>query len=174
MDYKNHLKTGVMTGVIFITSIYTHRSIEPQDIVMYSAGIVVGSALPDIDHSRSYIAKKLNFVGWIVSRMFSHRGFTHSILFIFLLNIIREVFKGIISSEYSSLFNYTMLGITVSAATHIFMDLFVGNGVKLFFPIDKKISISKMKAGSAFENVFIKAVLIVFCLAILFYHGKQI
>lgn len=174
MDYKNHLKTGVMTGIIFLTGIYVKNTIEPQDIVMYSAGIAVGSALPDIDHPRSYIAKKLNFFGWIVSRVFSHRGFTHSILFIAALNFIRLILRELIDPSYQSMFDYTMLGLTVGAATHIFMDLFVGNGVKLLFPINKRVSISKMKAGSSFEAIFLKAVLVAFCLIILYSYGKII
>lgn len=170
MDYKNHLKTGVMAGVVLMSNIYSKNNIQPDELVMYSAGIVIGSALPDIDHPRSYMAKKLSAFGWIVSRIFSHRGFTHSILFVLILTLIRELSGIAFNGNAISLFDYTMLGMIVGVSTHIFMDLFVGNGVKLFYPINKKISVTKLKAGSKLEDIFLKLILIVFCISLFYYN----
>lgn len=172
MDYKNHLKTGAMTGILLMSAAYSDIKVEPAELVLYSAGIVVGSALPDIDHPNSYIAKKLSFLGAIISRVFSHRGFTHSVFFLALLEFIRRYGQQFFEGDSIGLFSYGMIGVIAASATHIFMDMFIGNGVKLFFPvIDKKIYISKIKSGSGAESIFIKVLTAVFCVALLYSEG---
>ncbi|MDO5707603.1 MAG: metal-dependent hydrolase [Andreesenia angusta] len=175
MDYKNHLKTGAIAGVLVIFSLYRDISIDPAEIVIYSAGIVIGSALPDIDHPGSLLARKLNIFGKLISKIFSHRGFTHSLLFIIILIIIKNIFKNYFDYPDSQLFEFGFLGIIVGSSMHIFMDLFVGNGTKLLFPIyKKKIYISKIKSGTKLEAFFIKLVLIVLCILLLYYNDKII
>lgn len=174
MDYKNHLKTGTMIGILFISSIENILNISPAELVVYSAGIVLGSALPDMDHPNSYIAKKLSFLGKIISRVFSHRGFTHSIFFIISLEFIRRYSLHFFKEENRMLFSYFMIGTIVASATHIFMDIFVGNGVKLFFPfIDKKIYISKIKAGTTKEKIFMKFIVIFFIIFLIYSESKK-
>ena len=175
MDYKNHLKTGAIAGILVISSLYRDVSIGLSEIIIYSTGIALGSALPDIDHPGSFLARKLNIFGKLISKIFSHRGFTHSIIFIISLILIKNIGKTFFDYPDSQLFEYGFLGIIVGSSMHIFMDLFVGNGTKLFFPLyNKKVYIAKMKSGTKIEGIFIKLVLIVLAVVLLYYHDKLI
>lgn len=118
-------------------------------------GLIVGSGLPDIDHHKSYVAKKLSFVGTIISKFFSHRGFTHSIPFLIMLYLTLSFSKPYINPTYSSFFEYFSFALIFSTFIHIFMDMFVGNGVNLFAPFFKKrFYFFKIKSGSKSERGF--------------------
>lgn len=170
MDYKNHLKTGAMAGLVVLDSIYTKNMMDNSDLVLFSIGTIIGSSLPDIDHHKSYIAKNLSFVGWTVSRFFSHRGFTHSLSFMLILRLAAVLMEDKIPYEYSAMFEFFSLGTIVGVGTHILMDIFVGNGVKLLFPIyNKKIYLMKMKSGTDSERTFMRLVFILFFFYMAYY-----
>lgn len=160
MDYKGHLKSGTILGLILIDTISNQNlsNLNNMSAASFSGmglGLIVGSGLPDIDHHKSYVAKKLSFVGTIISKFFSHRGFTHSIPFLIMLYLTLSFSKPYINPEYASFFEYFSFALIFSTFIHILMDMFVGNGVNLFAPFFKKrFYFFKIKSGSKSERGF--------------------
>lgn len=160
MDYKGHLKSGTILGLILIDTISNQNisSLNNMSAASFSGmslGLIIGSGLPDIDHHKSYIAKKFSFIGTIISKLFSHRGFTHSIPFLIMLYLGFSFSKPYISANYSSFYEYFGVSLIFSTFIHILMDMFVGNGVNLFSPfVKKRFYFFKIKSGSKSERGF--------------------
>lgn len=174
MDYKGHLKSGTILGLILIDTISNQNlsnlnNMSAASFTGMGLGLIIGSGLPDIDHHKSYIAKKLSFIGAIISRFFSHRGFTHSIPFLIMLSLILSFSKPFVAPNYKSFYEYFSFSLMFSTFIHIFMDMFVGNGVNLFAPFFKKrFYFFKIKSGSKSERGFHSFITFCFIVYLLF------
>lgn len=91
---------------------------------------LLGSVLPDIDHKDSLLGKAIPFA----PKIFSHRGFTHSLAF---------------TAACWLLSPYLACGV----ALHILMDMLTVSGVRLFHPFGKSISILNIKTGGTAEKL---------------------
>ena len=49
----------------------------------------LGALIPDLDTKKSYISKKWPYLSKFISKRCKHRGFTHSLLFLIFLFIIK-------------------------------------------------------------------------------------
>lgn len=114
-------------------------------ILFYFYFLKLGSIFPDIDCPQSYIGKKFPFISKIINNKFHHRGFTHSILFIyfllllcFLINIIFKIFYPYIFTLINNYIFTIYYGFILGCISHIFLDIFNSNGVCLLYPSDKK------------------------------------
>ncbi len=70
-----------------------------------------------------------------------HRGFTHSLLFVFLAYLFT-----------SALFPNLALPVLVGVLTHIFADMLNPEGVELFYPLKKNYRIAKFRFDSVLGN----------------------
>lgn len=174
MDYKGHLKSGTLLGVIAVDRLFNPSFISVADIGLFnlsaiSLGLIIGSGLPDIDHHKSFIAKKLSAIGWIVSKFFSHRGFTHSLSFLLLLYFSFRLGEKHISGNYIEMYSWFFITLIFSTAIHILMDMFIGNGVKLLLPLySKKVSFTKIRSGTKKEKTFHKFIFFSFTVYFVF------
>lgn len=121
MTGKTHLSTGILGSLLLCNNIY--------------GGILLsfGSILPDIDHHNSFLGKNIP----LFSKLFKHRGFTHSLLFAFMLWFIEP---------------FICYGILI----HIFFDLMTRNGVALLSPLTYKFRFPFAKyisTGKWFERI---------------------
>lgn len=137
----------------------------------YAYGILLGSVLPDIDHSRSAISYQLRII-WLlllpivlVLKLFpfmrpylKHRGVTHwAILQIPLLLLAIAAFIFLPHKEISSF----LLGITIGMILHSIGDMTtIGEGIEYFFPFSKKKialfpKFLRYKVNSIFERVIV-------------------
>ena len=125
MTGKTHLGGGLLASLILCDSLPTGMLLS------------FGSVLPDIDHGGSMLGKNIPFV----SKMFRHRGFTHSLLFAGLMWLLNE---------------WVAYGVMV----HIFLDLMTKGGVSLLWPVNAKMHFPLagfVRTGGRFETI-------VFCL----------
>lgn len=107
----------------------------------------VFSVLPDIDTPKSFVGRRLR----IISQLLTHRGFTHSLVALFIIYI--SIFY---------LFNpQTALYASLGWASHIILDVFNPTGVQLFWPFKRFISLGYIKTGGVFEFFIIALVLII-------------
>lgn len=88
----------------------------------------------------------------ILSKAFTHRGFTHTafvvaIMFFICYSLTMEGNVTIPISIVSSL----MLGFILGYATHLFIDLFNGKGIPIFWPIMRK-RVHIMKITTEYKN----------------------
>lgn len=174
MNYKNHIRTGILINTVFL-NIYLKESLFDFIInnidytVALYIGTSIGAVLPDIDHKQSFISKKVNFFRYIVGRLFKHRYFTHSISFLTLLFVPYFI---LVNFFYIDPFlKYIYIGVIIGAFSHILMDMFIGNGVALFYPFKKnKIAFLKIKSNSFLEKIFIHFLIFSFFLFFIYYN----
>lgn len=123
--------------------------------------ILIGSVFPDIDEPRSFIGRKLPVLSHIVSLSFSHRGFTHFLIFpLLLLSLGIGVYGA-----------YPIIGIAIFALSYgIFMhqigDMLTISGIPhYFFPLSKKTAVLlpkplRFRTGGSVEKAVFACVLL--------------
>lgn len=122
MTVKTHFAGGMAAAALLCNDI-------PSAILL-----MVGSLLPDIDHGGSTISKNIP----LIHKIFTHRGFTHSLLFIYIIGTLISPWLG--------------MGILV----HILLDMFTSQGVHLFSPFTWRMGFYPLayfiKTGGSFET----------------------
>ena len=77
MMFTTHIALALL---LFFLIAYTHL-IQPYTMVLII--VVIGSLLPDIDHTKSYISQSSEFAqflsGTLTKELITHRGITHTI-----------------------------------------------------------------------------------------------
>jgi len=110
MNYRIHALTGSLCGLLFIH--YFSLPLWYKGAVIYSL-VVIGSLLPDIDIPTSYLGRRLKPLSILINLIFSHRGFTHSLLFCFFVYL----FSLIIGLEFYG------VAVVIGVFSHILIDL---------------------------------------------------
>lgn len=124
MKFQTHIVGGVILGLFCSYSL----DYPTASTVIYYGGIITGSLLPDIDHPKSYIGKKIRPISKSLNKLFGHRTFTHSL---FTVIIFLEISRN---TQYHPL----SVGLTLGIISHILLDLITPQGVALFYPLSKK------------------------------------
>ncbi|UOE77884.1 metal-dependent hydrolase [Parageobacillus thermoglucosidasius] len=145
MRYHSHIVTSLLLGA-------TAAAQTPLSFtVSYTAGIVVGSLIPDIDEPTSYVGRRSFGVSNKVKEAFGHRGMTHSL-------VMWGIIALVISWESSSLF---AVGFALGYLFHILEDFFSVQGVPLFWPfISKRFKIPLYRTGNIVEKALFSAALV--------------
>ncbi|WP_042346567.1 metal-dependent hydrolase [Bacillus massiliigorillae] len=120
MMYKTHIITGLAAGAGIAA---TQASGSFAFTVTYAAGITLGSLLPDLDQPKSFVGQRSLGLAKIISKLFGHRGFTHSLMAWCIVTAICLLFTS----------NFT-IGISLGYLFHIVGDFFSVSSVPLFKP----------------------------------------
>lgn len=140
-----HLATGTLTAVLL--NRYLHLPLE------VSSAVILGSLLPDIDHTGSTIGKKMPFISFLIS-LFGHRGITHSLAFMLLF-----LFAG----YYSYPFFY---GLAIGIGVHIAGDALTPSGVPLLWPHKKRFKAIGIRTGTLTDRIIgVSAILVILLMA---------
>ena len=114
-------------------------------LILYIKSIKIGSLFPDIDHPKSYLGKRFPFISKKINSIFHHRGFTHSLLFIYSLILVFMLISIFLKIFYSYIYFYINIyifsiefGFILGCISHIFFDMFNPSGVSLLYPSTKK------------------------------------
>jgi inner membrane protein len=118
MTGKTHIVGGIAASLAF-------AQISNYDPVILVGAGVIGSLIPDICHGGSTIGRKFPFVSKVVHSLFGHRSFTHSIVFLFLIGALLNLF---VTNES------IITGVLVGMVSHFILDMATKNGIKLLFP----------------------------------------
>ncbi len=89
MTAPNHLAGGVIFTGLFCSFFSVNIFASP----LFITATIIGSLLPDIDHTKSWIGKSVFPLAKWLSRNYGHRTITHSIFFllgVYLLSIFVE------------------------------------------------------------------------------------
>lgn len=119
MTGKTHIVGGIAASLAFAQ----FTSSDP--LIMMAAGIF-GALLPDICHGGSKIGRKVKFLSKLINKLFGHRTFTHSLLF---LVIVGALLNAYVPNDA------VRVGFLVGMASHYLLDMATKNGIKLLFPI---------------------------------------
>lgn len=119
MEFRTHFIGGVAAGMAVVVYTDAHP--------LWTVGAaMVGSLLPDIDHGKSKISNSnviTQLLSFVVNLFFTHRTFTHSLVFLLLL-LWPLSYAPIIAP-----------GFLAGVASHLLLDAMTKNGIKLFWPL---------------------------------------
>ena len=94
--------------------------------------LILSSFIPDIDIQTSKIGKKFKILSFLTNKLFSHRGFFHSIILPLIFYFI-----------FTYIFNLQEIGLVVfiGISSHLFLDMLTKEGIAFFSPfIQKRIN----------------------------------
>ncbi len=116
-----------------------------------SLGLAIfGALLPDIDHPKSWVGKKVRPLSWLFSRLFGHRGLTHSFLAIIgcIAVLLREDLPLAVTAP-----------LVVGYLSHLAADLLTPGGLRLAWPLKGTWALPLCRTGSPFEPLVVALVL---------------
>ena len=134
----------------------------------------VGGLMPDLDHPRSALGRRMPFISIPLSRLFGHRGFTHSLLAAFVLFLVLLIL--ISNAQHTAMRSMASVGqgmqpllipLIIGYLSHILGDSLTPSGVPLFWPRKRTYSFNLFKTWSWQETAFVG----VFVLSIVFIGG---
>lgn len=105
---KSHIASGLTTAVAIL--ITTEMKVN---LTEYIPGIILGSIMPDIDNSKSWVSQSVPFIDDRLreTKLFKHRGITHGISGITLISLLCYLIP-----------NHFMLGFGIGYVTHCITD----------------------------------------------------
>jgi inner membrane protein len=112
MMFLTHLAVSLVAAVFF----FNELSIPAL------AALMLGSLLPDIDSTKSFLGSKLLIIGFI----FRHRGIFHSLIAIISLGALSYYLMGI----------QVTLAFLAGYAIHLLLDMLTHEGITPFFPFE--------------------------------------
>jgi len=134
MLFRTHLALGFLVGLIAL------KIFNPSNTIFFFILVLIGSVLPDIDHPKSKIGKKVKIIGFL----FEHRGFFHSILFLILIYFISVTFLRN---------NYFILPLIIGYSSHLFIDCFNHKGIMPLHPLSRLRIKGFIKTGALLETI---------------------
>lgn len=112
---------------------------------------LASALLPDLDHPNSLLGRRLPWISGPLSRLFGHRGFTHSLL---------AVGAGIWGlgqfQPPGALAEVVKDGLIIGYLSHLLGDWLTPAGIPLFWPLRRRYRLPflPLKSGGAFEMGF--------------------
>ncbi len=145
-------KTHIMGGIAASTAVAYYYGFDP--VTMAAAGSA-GALIPDLCHTKSKIGRKFPLLSTLISSVFGHRTFTHSLLFLLIIYFLATTY---IPNDSLS------IGLLVGMASHLILDAGTVNGIKFLFPASMKVRRPfYVKTGSTGEQVVLAALTVVTC-----------
>ena len=112
---------------------------------------VFGGLLPDIDHPKSWVGRRLRPVSDVVARIFGHRGITHSLLAVLGCGWLLR--QGIVPARWAE-------PLVAGYLSHLLGDLLTPAGLRLLWPIRGTWALPFCRTGSPFEPLVVAVILV--------------
>jgi len=149
MMYKTHLLFA------FLISLLLTSFLNIESKLFFIILILVSSFIPDIDNTNSKIGRKFKTSSLIINKIFSHRGFFHSLL---LPLIMYFIFAFILDRKDMA------LAVFFGISSHLFLDLLTKEGISFFAPFSNKRINGFIKTNSFVEKIFFIIILLLIIL----------
>lgn len=119
---------------------------------------LASALLPDLDHPKSVLGQRLPWISKPLSRLFGHRGFTHS-----LLAVVAAVWGLNQSLPPGTLPVGVKDALIVGYLSHLLGDWLTPAGIPLFWPIKRRFRLPgwPLRSGGALETGFCTLTLLV-------------
>src|SRR3989338_2639180 len=137
MMFKTHLVFGLLIALISL------NFLEVSYPILFVVLVTLFSSLPDIDHPRSKIGRKIFFISIPISFIFKHRGFFHSIFPPTILFFIL----------YYSNLEYLGLAVAVGYIAHLLGDMITKQGINFLNPITTFRIQGPIRTGGFLESI---------------------
>ncbi|MDY7394051.1 metal-dependent hydrolase [Aureibaculum sp. 2210JD6-5] len=129
MTAPNHIAGGIVITGIFASLWNVNIFANP----LYISLTIIGSLIPDIDHTKSIIGKLVYPLARWISIKFGHRTITHSIGFITFLTVTMYMLEHF---QFFGLEGHSAsLILFFSVFSHYLLDMATIQGIPLFYPI---------------------------------------
>ncbi|GGC35860.1 hypothetical protein GCM10011504_12760 [Siccirubricoccus deserti] len=112
---------------------------------------VLGGLLPDIDHPKSWVGRRLRPVSTIIAAVFGHRGVTHSLLALVGCGML---------VQHAALPQHLTAPLMVGYLSHLAADLLTPGGLRLAWPLRGTWALPLCRTGSPFEPLVVALVLL--------------
>ncbi|MFB6434688.1 MAG: metal-dependent hydrolase [Candidatus Malihini olakiniferum] len=165
MTAEGHLLFSVACA-IFAKNVEISQALARGDWWHIIPGAMLAALLPDIDHPKSVLGQRLKWISAPISRVFGHRGFTHSLLCVAIICFIRFQLPADWPMPTDDAYHAMLIGYL----SHLMADMLTSAGVPLLWPYRWRFRLPLIKSqkGNQFERV-VCLLLIVFSL----YHSPR-
>ena len=137
MRFATHSTSGFLAG---FASLYLLKINHPIVLVF---AVLFGSIFPDLDLISSKPSRKLKHSAEVLSTLFRHRGFLHSLwLPLGLVLLSGLLFPNLMESAIGFLAGYSM---------HLLLDSFTRRGIHLFYPLKWPYLKGPLKTGGLID-----------------------
>lgn len=158
MKGTNHFIAGVGTAVCLTASAIIEHKTGIIPIAGMAAAACLGSMFPDIDSRTSKLGKKMKITSWLCSKVFGHRGFLHSPLFVALTYLI---FWIVFDKNNITAYNYIWGGFIAGMLMHLMCDMATKGGLPLLYPWARyRFSFGVLQSGSKWEWISLLFILV--------------
>ena len=145
MMFRTHLALGFLFGLL---SLKFFDLIHP---VIFVVLVTLFSSLPDIDHPKSRIGRKLFFISFPIKFIFKHRGFFHSIFPPVILFLLLFYFN----------FNLVAFSVFIGYIAHLAGDAVTKNGINFLHPVTRFRIQGPIRTGGKFETIIFISLMLV-------------
>lgn len=160
---KTHEVGGICVGAIATAWLYQYTDFSEHILIgapllLYTARL--GSLLPDIDHPKSMIGRKVPSLSNFINKSVGHRGATHTLCAMILVALILSIMTIFLPINMRLYGWIVVLGMTIGYLSHLFLDTLTPKGIPLFAPFTKKtIRLAKLTTGKYDDYVSILMVI---------------
>ena len=149
MMVSTHLMAGLLAGAGAVTWL------KPQALgaAWVLGGALVGALLPDIDHPKSWLGRRIPFISMPIAAVFGHRGITHSLLAV--VGLALALRYGLAQWQLVGTgWALVAVGVAAGYLSHIAGDFVTHGGVPLLWPVKRRFSSPlTFLTGGAFERL---------------------
>lgn len=135
MMVSTHLVTGFFAGAGLVSFLH----LNGLGAVLLLMGSTVGALLPDVDHPKSWLGRRIPFVSRPIAAVFGHRGITHSLLAV--MGLALSLRQGLAQWHLvDTRWGLVAVGVAAGYLSHILGDFVTHGGVPLLWPIKRRFS----------------------------------
>ena len=149
MNKIGHTIGGASAGIIVIDFLAKQNSLNGMllgmpsfytlsAIALIEASAYIGALFPDIDHPIATAGKKLKTTSKTIHSLYGHRGVTHFPIFLVWTSFMMYIFYLVLNPFISIWWMYFCYGFIGGWVSHIILDCFNPDGVRLLAPFSQK------------------------------------
>jgi inner membrane protein len=150
MTAQGHLLFSV-TCVLVAHQLKVTPALADVTLWLTVPAALASALLPDLDHPHSLLGRRLRLISIPLSRIFGHRGFTHSLLMVALA--VWGLEQGQSATQLPTGVKDALI---IGYLSHLLADWLTPAGIPLFWPLKRRyrLPLLQLKAGGAIEAGF--------------------
>lgn len=155
---KSHISLGLLGGIVAYPLAQRFGVAKEFYLTLLLPLVLLGSLLPDIDEPRSFIGRRFSLISRIFSVSFSHRGFTHFLIF-------PLIFVGLGTIFAHAIITPCLFALAYGVLLHQVGDMLTISGIPhYFFPLSRKKAVLlpqmlRFRTGSIAEKLILAFIL---------------
>ncbi len=150
----SHVIVGMVGWVAVAKITGNHNPYDPATLLI--AGF--SSLLPDIDHPRSWLGRRLGIISRAIAKLVGHRGVTHS--FIAVLGLL-ALWRWKANLVFGVKYDWVLLPVVVGYLSHLAADSLTYAGVPLLWPHNFRFRIPLARTGTWREQAVVLLIAVV-------------